>query len=177
LPNFLREPLIFDEFHQNINAIMEEQKPKSIKTSGLLVAIFSGFVIFSNGMGALSFSAMGMGEELDTQPAENPHLLSFLFSHYIEMCLIMVMVGITSLIGGIFIRKYKMWANQMVSVISVILILVIWSLMTSFFLIARQQGGMEFISFGALFGGLFWSVPIGILIWFLNKKKIKNHFD
>jgi hypothetical protein len=45
---------------------MEEQKPTSVKTVGLLVAIFSGLIIFGNGMGALAFSVIGMGEGTTT---------------------------------------------------------------------------------------------------------------
>lgn len=155
---------------------MEEQKPKSIKTVGLLVAIFSGFIIFSNGMGAIAWSIMGMGEEMNGQPAKSSDPISFLFSHYIEMCLIMLTIGTTYLIGGIFIRKYKIWANKLVSGLSALIILIIWGLMISMSVSTREQEGLEIFSYGALFNALVWSTPVGILIWYLNRKKIKKHF-
>lgn len=161
---------------QNVKTIMEEQKPKSVKTIGLLVAIFSGFIIFSNGMGAIAWSAMGMGEDMNSQNTENFDPISFLFAHYIEMCLIMLFIGIAYLIGGIFIRKYKLWANQMVSGLSVLIILIIWGLMIAMSISTGQQEGLEIFSFGALINALVWSTPVGLLIWFLNKKKIKKHF-
>tara|TARA_R110002051_G_scaffold86730_2_gene152827 strand:+ start:1647 stop:2114 length:468 start_codon:yes stop_codon:yes gene_type:complete len=154
---------------------MEEQKPKSIKTIGLLVAIFSGFIIFSNGMGALAWSVIGMGDDLNNNETETDPI-SFLFSHYLEMCLIMLLIGIAYLIGGIFIRKYKLWANRLVSGLSTLIFLIIWGLMIAMSISVGQQDGMEVFSYGAILNAFFWSTPIALLIWFLNKKKIKKHF-
>jgi len=155
---------------------MEEQKPKSIKTIGLLVAIFSGFIIFSNAMGALVWSVIGMEDDLNNVETETTDPISFLFAHYIEMCLIMLFIGIAYLVGGIFIRKYKLWANQMVSYISILIFLIIWGVMIAISISVGQQDGMEMFSYGAIVNALFWSTPIGLLMWFLNKKKIKKHF-
>ncbi|MDT4869668.1 hypothetical protein FQZ97_1047090 [compost metagenome] len=77
---------------------MEEQKPKSIRTIGLIISIFSGFIIFSNRMGALASSTAGQQE-------------------------------------------------------------------------------MEIFSVGAIINAVFWSTPIGLLIWFLNREKMKKHFE
>lgn len=156
---------------------MEVQKPKSIETIGLLVSILSGFIIFSNGMGALAWSVMGIGEDMNNQTAESSDPISFLLSHYIEMCLIMLSIGTAYLIGGIFIRKYKIWANRLVSALSALVILIIWALMISIAVATGEQEGMEIFSYAALITALFWSTPVGLLIWFLNKKKIKKHFD
>jgi len=155
---------------------MEEQKPKSIKKIGLLVAIFSGFIIFSNGMGALAWSVLGMGDDLINVETETTDPISYLFAHYVEMCLIMLSIGIAYLVGGIFIRKYKLWANKMISALSILIILIIWGLMIAMFISVGQEDGMEIFSYGAIFNAIFWSTPIGFLIWFLNKKKIIKHF-
>ena len=40
---------------------------------------------------------------------------------------------------------------------------------------SEQQDGLELFSYGALVNALVWSTPVGLLIWFLNKKKIKNN--
>ena len=154
---------------------MEEQKPKSIKKIGLLVTIFSGFIIFSNGMGAFASSEIGVRDEINNIEAETDPI-SFLFSHYLEMCLTMLLIGVAYLVGGIFIRKYKLWANRMVSGLSILIFLIIWGLMIAISISVRQQDGMEVFSYVAIFNALFWSTPIGLLIWFLNKKKIKKHF-
>ena len=36
------------------------------------------------------------------------------------------------------------------------------------------QNEMELFSVGAILTALFWSTPIGLLIWFLNRQKIKK---
>jgi hypothetical protein len=92
------------------------------------------------------------------------------------MCLIMLLIGIPYLIGGIFIRKYKLWANRMISILSILLFLIIWGLMIAMSISAAQQDGMEIFSFFAILNALIWSTPVALLIWFLNKKKIKIHF-
>lgn len=155
---------------------MEEQKPKSIKTIGLVVAIFSGFIIFSNGMGALVWTVIGIGEGINNQNTENSDPISFLFFHYVEMCLIMLLIGIAFLIGGLFIRKYKLWANKLVSTLSIIIIFIIWGLMIAMSISIRKEEGMEIFRYGLIINAFFWSTPLGLLIWFLNKKKIKKHF-
>ncbi|UBM60765.1 hypothetical protein LAG90_08970 [Marinilongibacter aquaticus] len=156
---------------------MEEPRPKSIKTIGTVVAVFSGFIIFSNGMGALFWTIFGMGDELSSPDTMNTEPFSFLLTHYVEMCTMMLCLGIAYLIGGIFISKYKLWANRMVSGISVLLILVIWGIMVMISMLCSQQEGLEIFVFGALFNALLWSTPLGLLIWFLNRPKIKKHFS
>ena len=44
---------------------MEEQKPKSIKIIGLILTIFSGLLIFSNGMCAIVFKLIGIGNDIN----------------------------------------------------------------------------------------------------------------
>lgn len=156
---------------------MEEQKPNSVKTIGLIVAFFSGFIIFSNGMGALAFSLIGLGNE-KSEPLEPSefNLIEFLFENYIIMCLIMVTVGILYFIGGLNIRKYKLWANRLVTYISLLLIVLIWILMIAMSTMTSGQQDLEIFSIGAIMTAVFWSTPIGLLIWFLNKEKIKKHF-
>lgn len=49
------------------------QKPVTIRVIGLIVSVFSGFVIFSNGMGALAFTLGGFQREQRRQ-SENIEL-------------------------------------------------------------------------------------------------------
>lgn len=156
---------------------MEEQKPKTIKTIGLLVAIFSAFITFSNVMGALAFSFIGIGNEQNkNNKSSDFNLIEFLFENYITMCLIMVVIGILYFIGGLNIRKYKLWANRLVTYISFLLVVFIWTLMIAMSTMTAGQNEMDIFSVGAIITALFWSTPIGLLIWFLNRQKIKKHF-
>lgn len=156
---------------------MEEQKPKSIRTIGLIVSIFSGFIIFSNGMGALASLLIGLGENQSGQNEKSEfNLIEFLFENYIYMCLIMVTLGALYLIGGLNIRKYKLWANKLVTYLSLLIIAIIWTLMIAMSSMTARQNEMEIFSVGAILTALFCSTPIGLLIWFLNRQKIKKHF-
>lgn len=156
---------------------MEEQKPKSVKTIGLIVSIFSGFIIFSNGMGALVFTLIGLGGNQNGKNEKSEfNLIEFLFDNYIYMCLVMVTIGVLYLIGGLNIRKYKLWANKLVTYLSLLLIVLIWTLMIAMSTMTAGQNEMEIFSVGAIITALLWSTPIGLLIWFLNRQKIKKHF-
>lgn len=156
---------------------MEEQKPKLVRTIGLIISIFAGFIIFSNGMGALAFTLIGLGENQSGQNEKSElNLIEFLFENYIYMCLIMVAIGVFYLIGGLNIRKYKIWANKLVTSLSVALIAIIWTLVIAMSTMTAGQNEMEIFSIGAILTALFWSTPIGLLIWFLNRQKIKKHF-
>ena len=159
---------------------MEGQKPKSINNIGLTISIFGGFIIFSNVMGTIVHSFLSSFEEINDQPAEMENAgmsgLSFLYEHYIAVCIIMVSIGALFLLGGIFLRKYKMWANRLVSIISGLIFVGIWSLMITMYSMTINQEGLLIFSVGAIMTAIFWSAPLAVLIWFLNKKKIKVYF-
>ena len=155
---------------------MEQQKPKSIKIIGLLISLFAGFMIFGNAMGAITWSVMGMGEGMGISTSKETGLLPFLMRHYVAMCIIMLTIGVAYLISGLFIRKYKLWASRLFTVLSCLMIVIIWIVMIAIFISSRQVEEMKFFSYFTIFNALFWSTPIGLLIWFFNKKKIKQHF-
>jgi len=102
--------------------------------------------------------------------------MGWIFEHYLPVCLSMVIIGIIYLLGGIFIRKQKLWANRLVSLISGILFLVVWGL--SIFMFSAMIGQAELHTFriGTIVTALFWSIPLVLLIWYLNKKSILKHF-
>ena len=155
---------------------IEEQKPKSIKIIGLLISLFAGFMIFGNAMGAITWSVTGMAEGMGVSTSKETGLLPFLLKHYVVMCMIMLTIGIAYLISGIFIRKYKLWANRLFTVLSCLMIVIIWILMIAIFISSRQVEEMAFFSYFMIFNALFWTTPIALLIRFFNKKKIKQHF-
>ncbi len=155
---------------------MEETKPSSIKVIGLLIIIFSSFMIFSNVLGLLVNWSM----ESDFVPSEisneNQDPISFDFDYFVLLGLLMMSIGISFLIGGIYIRKYRLWANKMVTVLSSFIILIIWGLMITIFFVMGQIEQMNMMKYGALLNALIWSTPLIITIWYLNKKRIRMHF-
>lgn len=150
---------------------MEEQKPKSVKTIGILIIIFSCFIIFSNFSGMMAWQIVGN----ESYPKEF-HPMNFILMNYIKLCLFMISVGILFLIGGIYLRKYKLWANKLITVLSGLLVLIIWAVML--LLAISVFTSVEYKFFGVLFilNAIIWSTPLVLLIRFLNKSRIKQHF-
>src|SRR5690606_16370337 len=92
---FLVSLRVKQNFNQNNRQKMEEQKPKSVRTIGLIVSIFSGFIIFSNALGALASSLVGFGDDQNRQEEfAEFNLMEFMFDHYLLMCFIMVIIGV-----------------------------------------------------------------------------------
>jgi hypothetical protein len=157
---------------------MENEKPKSIKTTGLIIIIISALIIFSNRMGALMSILIGINEAVDPNAGQiqtNP--ISYIFSHYIEMCLFIVTIGLIYLLSGIFIQKYKLWANRFATVISGLQIIFVWCIMLILRSSIGYEPGMEIFKNGAIATAIIWTIPFGLLIWFLNKKGIKEYFN
>jgi hypothetical protein len=155
---------------------MEEHKPQSIRTVGLIVAIFSGFIIFSNAMGILAFALTRMSSPSPLEEANSRELLQFILDHYAEICVFMVGVGIIYLLGAINIRKYRRWARKLVSAISLFLIIFISTTMLALFTAAEGTYSLSFFRFAAIATALIWTAVLGLLVWFLNQEKIKKHF-
>jgi hypothetical protein len=155
---------------------METDKPKSIKTIGIAIMVLSAFIIFCNGMGALMSTLIGLEEASQSgQTFKTP--IEFVLAHYLEMCLFMVAIGTSYLLGGLFIQKYKLWANRFVTVISGIQVLIVWTIM----LITRasfgKEPGLEILNIWTIVVATTWTLPFGALIWFLNKKNIVVYFE
>ncbi|MCR9248902.1 MAG: hypothetical protein NXI20_00705 [bacterium] len=155
---------------------MEDQKPKSIKTIGIVIIVISVLMIFSNSMGALAWYVIGIGGDMVPENAGEFDPLIFLLSNYVVMCLSIVFMGLFLLVGGIYITKYKLWANRLVSIIAGLMFLLIWGLMIALSVGLGGQVGMGLLAFGAIINALFWSTPVVLLIRFLNRKSIKSHF-
>lgn len=155
---------------------METEKPKSIKTIGVVIIVLSALIIFSNSMGALMSTLIGLGEGSHSgQTFQTP--IAFVFAHYLEMCLFMVAIGTAYLLGGLFIQKYKLWANRFVTVISGIQILIVWTIMLLMRASFGQEPGLEILNSWTIVVAIIWTVPFGLLIWFLNRKNIVSHFE
>jgi len=143
---------------------MENQKPKSIKTLGIAIAAISGAIIFSNGSGLLMMNLL----PTEGSPMQDPLFANF---NYIAGTALIFALGF--LISGLFISRYKNWARKMGQLIAGLIVIGIWALMI---FMNTNSVLEEPFSFFPLFVALFWSIPPIILIFYLNKDKIKQHF-
>lgn len=150
--------------------IMEEIKPKSIQTVGFIISILSVFTIASNLGGIASSDLMkGMSGTGDAKT----NAIDLLITYYTELCLFMATLGILYLIAGVFICNYKLWANKLATFLSILVIILLWIAMIS---LAITVGYKLFVS-AFLTIALIFTIPMGLLIRFLNKKSIRKYFS
>lgn len=137
--------------------------------------VVSSLIIFGNGIGALTFTAIRIGETSNAnESTRTPG--GFIFTHYIEMCLFMVAIGSAYLLGGVFIRKYKLWANRFVTAITVVLIIIIWTIMLMLRESFSKEPGLELLGNWPIVAAAAWTLPLLLLIRYLNRKEIVSHF-
>lgn len=93
------------------------------------------------------------------------------------MCLFMVAIGSAYLLGGVFIRKYKLWANRFVTAITVVLIIIIWTIMLMLRESFSKEPGLELLGNWPIVAAAAWTLPLLLLIRYLNRKEIVSHFS
>lgn len=148
---------------------MNIPKPTFIRTLGIVIAAFSGLIVFSNLMGLVVKMLMSGIE----QPSEPPPFDDPLFRYFDTIAIIGLAMGLLLLGGGIYIAKYKNWARLLVIITSIVLILAAWVLMY-FISVSAPEGIFKYWPFIVALG---WSAPIVLLIWYLNKGNVKKHFN
>jgi hypothetical protein len=104
------------------------------------------------------------------------NFLQFLIENFVYFRAGMVLIGMLYFIGGLTLRKYKLWANQLTTYLSILLLALIWIVTIAISRITTESPEMEVYRIMPFFSGLFWTVPFGLLIWFLNRQDIKKHF-
>ena len=149
---------------------METQKPKSIKTVSLIITIIAGLMIFSNLMGALMFTLIGFGDT-SYQGSSETTFVDILFDNYAIFCLIFVVIGGLYFIGGINLRKYKLWAKNLIVILSGILIIINITFMILGIKTYIADEEMLFLMILSVFMGMVFSLPLFFLIRYLSKKK------
>lgn len=149
---------------------------KSIKVVGSIVSILSALIIIGNASGVVVFSSINEPAKNIADIETEIQGIAWIIHHYIEFCLVMGIVGLLYLIGGMYMRKYKMWANYLVTTISSLLIIVIWLLVSLASISTPDIYEIDFLSLSVITVALFWSAPLAVLIWYLNRKKVRKYF-
>lgn len=147
---------------------MDTQKPKAIKNVGLTIAVLSGLVIFSNGMGVLMFTLLGFND-YETIETSDLTAIDYFFNNISYFLLILVIMGGLFFIGGIQLMKYKLWAKRYLVVLSFILITLFTLLLSTSVYSAIRDSEMVFAAIPIAFIWIGFSVPLLLLIRFLNK--------
>ncbi|QCK15756.1 hypothetical protein [Mangrovivirga cuniculi] len=158
---------------------MVEAKPNSIKIAGIIIIVISVFTILLNLIGGgiiLFLSDLKDSSYSNIDSLNNEHSYTGVI---IGIAILMTFIGILLLFSGLNILKYKMWANRLATFISIFYIVYMWVVMwwISFYLMNDPNNEIDAMNYWGLFTAILWTVPAVILIWFLNIKNIKRHFD
>jgi len=156
---------------------MDEQKRNSIKTVGIFISIISCFIILSNSMGIFVWKIIGISENFNLNQDTSSIPIFLILKYFFSFGLLMVCLGILYLIGGVNIRKYRLWANKLVTFLSGIFIVIMWSLMIIFAFSLLHNNGMNVFLLFPVVTAAIWSAPFVTCIWYLNKHDIKSCFS
>ena len=149
---------------------MKENKPKSISTIGIVLAVLSVLVVVSNIWGLLMFENIIEG---GNNIEEIPYYAQS-FAYVKPIAIISSSLASGLLIAGIFITRYKNWARVLAQIVATVYLLFFWYL--SVFIAPYNPFDKGEFGIEQLIGMLVWSVSVVFLIMYLNKEKIKNHF-
>ena len=160
--------------------IKNESELRSIKEFALILMIISILMIIGNS----SAFIVSLFLKLDMSPSDDyvyknigDQLFGWMTGHFNLLFPSLVIIGILFLISSINIRKHKKWSIVLVSTVAVIILINIWIFFVSMVLSIIGQNGMNiFIIIPILISSVI-SIPLIILIRFLNKKEIKSHFS
>lgn len=160
---------------------MEPDYQKSIRNIGQAIAFFSGYMIFSNGLGAavfLSFDAGAWFGVLNLPDAgfDFGSGFAFMLKNFVALCLIIVAIGTAYMISGIYLRKFRPWARLSVMGISILMFILIWAFMIYFGMTFQIPDVRGFAIMACLFTSALFTTPLALLLVYLNKKAVKSLF-
>ncbi|MCJ8166663.1 hypothetical protein MKJ04_17590 [Pontibacter sp. E15-1] len=148
-----------------------KDKQKSIRVVGIVLIVLSSLTIITSLIGlvyVIDFIAEGISKVED---------LSYegqMLSYAKPIAVISVALGLGFLVAGIFIMYYKNWARILAQAFAVLYLINFWYqavFIAPYNPFDKGEFGLE-----QLLGALLWSVPILLLIRFLRKEDVKNHF-
>lgn len=156
---------------------MDNNHKRTIRIIGIVIIVFSIFVAFSNGMGALMFSIMDGSGTQNPAKSQNTDLMTKIWDNYVTLCLGMILIAAINIIGGIGLIKYKNWGR--VTIISTSILILTMMLIFSIIFISYSIEIPDFGFVGIIlssFSILIIMIPFILLIRYLRQEKIKINF-
>jgi NAD/NADP transhydrogenase beta subunit len=159
---------------------MTENKPQSVRTLGSVLKALSGLIVFSNSMGAFAYFLTGMGDMPSSSGNVEPdeQVLVLLVENFLTLCLIMIAVGLLYFVGAHSLKTFKLWALRLITWLSGLLILIVLGVTAGLLNAMRNIEGSagDELWFPGLVTTLVIVTPLALVIWFLNRPKIRKHF-
>lgn len=146
------------------------QKPKSFKAIGIILLSISVVMIFCIAIGLVTIFMISK-----TEPNANEAFHKFpLFVYRGIIAFIIFITTLFYIYGSVHLIKYKNWARIMIQIVSLISIIEIWGLMMLVNDVIPNKVGL--FSVYSITISIIFTLPLIILIWFLNLTKNKIHF-
>lgn len=98
------------------------------------------------------------------------------FRNYLTLCLTMMAIGGICFVGGLFLRKYRRWASRLITAITALLILGLWWMMAGMSHSMRSDLQVQALWFFPFAVAIAFTIPLALVIRFLNRSGIKEHF-
>lgn len=147
------------------------EKLKSIRTVGIVLILLSSLNIIT-GLVAL-FYFVDLIAEGASKFEEVPYEKEML-SYVKPIAMASVALGFGFLVAGIFIMFYKAWARILAQAFAMLYLFNLWY--QAIFIAPNNPFGKGELGTEHIIGASLWSIPAILLIRYLNKEKVKNHF-
>ena len=148
-----------------------------IKSKATLLMKIGGVALLSNLFGALIFLFLGFDTESLGIEALVQNPVSFLFGHFIKICVIMIVSGGMFIYGACHMKRMRLWANKLLTWLSVFLIIVMWSISVFVLFALANFGTTIALYFIVIIVAIVWTIPFVYLIGYLNKEDVKKYFE
>lgn len=149
---------------------MKEEKPKAIKTIGIVVAALSALTIISSVLGLTMANHLTEGTYMIEGIPNNEQPLA----HVKSMAILSIVISLCFLVAGIFIIRYRNWARVLAQVVAALYLIIFWYL--AIFIAPNNPFDKGKFGIEQTIGPLLWSIPVILLIRYLNRENVKNHF-
>ncbi|NER11630.1 hypothetical protein [Muriicola jejuensis] len=147
---------------------MLETKPNAIRTVGGIIIAISVMMIFSNSLFVIFGSDF---DEPNSTSGFDP------FNYFNVLGYAFIFIGVALFIGGVFLLKFKLWANRLLTAVAGLAgtaILIIF-LVIAYIMPSEPSIALIFkIAFS--FFAFLAAIPFVLLIRFLNRERILKHF-
>jgi len=159
---------------------MNENAQKFINGLGLTFKIISGLMFASAMLGFLMYCVITVFTGGKFSPAAGDFaqsaVLSFMFKHYVVLALGQAVIAAGVFYASFRFIKLKRWARHVLEGFAWLLVgFVIWS--AGFLTVGSPLNLPLFAKLMMAASMGFWIIPLGILIWLLRKREVREAFE
>lgn len=169
-----------------------EQPPKHIKTISTIIIVFSVLSLVGAVLGVAiirflftkfqdtfdeSFYDLLQEEFVNEGINMDVGLIQSFVDNYLWILLPSIIISVLFLIGGINLKKFKLWSIHLITVVGVLNILTSVVMLYYANELLANVDSLNIWNTGLLTNVIIWSIPVVVLIWYIHKRDVKKHFS